>query len=84
MQVFIRVLSFLALLVSIGWLYFEPGFEPVLTTIVSLSALISTFIFGNKAKAEESQKQTVKKNSSGIQVGGDFSINSNNDTNKDD
>jgi len=50
----------------------------------SLSALISTFIFGNKAKAEESQKQTVKKNSSGIQVGGDFSINSNNDTNKDD
>lgn len=81
MQVFIRVLSFLALLVSIGWLYFEPGFEPVLTTIVSLSALISTFIFGNKVKAKESQKQTIKKNSSGIQVGGNVSINSN-DTNK--
>ena len=81
MQIFIRILSLLALLVSIGWLYFEPGFEPVLTTIVSLSALISTFIFGNEPKAENSQTQTVKKNSSGIQVGGNFSINSN-DTNK--
>lgn len=83
MQIFIRILSFLALLVSIGWLYFEPGFEPVLTTIVSLSALISTFVFGNKSKAEKNQKQTIKKNSSGIQVGGNFSINSN-DANKED
>ena len=83
MKVFIRVLAVSALLVSIGWLYFEPGFEPILTTIVSLSALISTFIFENKSKTEKGQKQTVKKNSSGIQVGGNFSINSN-DTNKED
>lgn len=64
-----------------GWLYFEPGFEPILTTVVSLSALISSFIFGNKSEADTGQNQTVHENATGIQAGGNVSINLN-DENK--
>jgi multisubunit Na+/H+ antiporter MnhB subunit len=80
-QILIRILSVVALMISMGWLYFEPGFEPVLTTVVSLSALISTFIFGNKPEAATGQNQTIHENSAGIQAGGNVSININ-DANK--
>ncbi len=76
MQVFIKILSSVALIVSLGWLYYEPGFEPLLTSVVSLSALISSFMLGKKVKDENvKQVQNVSENSSGIQAGGDVTIN---------
>ncbi|WP_156824252.1 hypothetical protein [Salinimonas chungwhensis] len=76
MQLVIKVLSVFALLVSLCWLYFEPSFEPLLTTVVSFSALISSFVFGNSNKDQsESQNQEVSSNSSGIQAGGNVTIN---------
>lgn len=76
MQLVIKVLSILALLVSLCWLYVEPSFEPLLTSIVSLSALISSFVFGNsKTEQVGSQNQKVTSNSSGIQAGGNVTIN---------
>lgn len=76
MQLVIKVLSVLALVVSLCWLYFEPSFEPVLTSVVSLSALISSFVFGNRNKEQSSsQSQQVSLNSSGIQAGGNVTIN---------
>jgi hypothetical protein len=76
MQFVIKVLSAVALVVSVCWLYFEPSFEPLLTSIVSLSALISSFVFGNSNKEKSgSQNQQVSSNSSGIQAGGNVTIN---------
>ena len=76
MQVFIKFLSGIALIVSLGWLYFEPGFEPLLTSVVSLSALISSFMFGKKVEdGDAKQVQKVSDHSSGIQAGGNVTIN---------
>ncbi|MBQ4880438.1 hypothetical protein J8M21_24880 [Pseudoalteromonas luteoviolacea] len=54
MRILIRVLTILALVISTGWLYFEPDFEPAFTTVVSLSALISTFFFHDKSTDQDS------------------------------
>ncbi len=76
MQLIIKVLSALALVVSLCWLFFEPSFEPLLTSVVSLSALISSFVFGNsKNEQSGSLNQQVSSNSSGIQAGGNVTIN---------
>lgn len=44
MRTVIRVLSALGVLVSIGWIVFAPGFEPVLTGIGSVVALLGSFV----------------------------------------
>lgn len=76
MQLFIKILSSIALIVSLGWLYYEPDFEPLFTSVVSLSALVSSFMLGKKVKDENvKQVQNVSDNSSGIQAGGDVAIN---------
>ena len=78
MQLVIKILSALALVVSLCWLFFEPSFEPLLTSVVSLSALISSFVFSNsnsKNRQSGSQNQRVSSNSSGIQAGGNVTIN---------
>lgn len=76
MQILIKILSTIALVVSLTWLYFERDFEPLLTSVVSLSALISSFAFGKKSKDEsEKQSQNISHNSSGIQAGGNVTIN---------
>lgn len=75
-QLFIKILSSIALIVSLGWLYYEPDFEPLFTSVVSLSALVSSFMLGKKVKDENvKQVQNVSDNSSGIQAGGDVTIN---------
>jgi hypothetical protein len=76
LHIFIKILSSVALIVSLGWLYFEPNFEPLLTSVVSLSALVSSFMLGKKVKDDnEKQVQNVSDNSSGIQAGGNVTIN---------
>ncbi|MFT6732514.1 MAG: hypothetical protein ACJAS9_000695 [Polaribacter sp.] len=76
MHIFIKIISSVALIVSLGWLYFEPNFEPLLTSVVSLSALVSSFMLGKKVKDDnEKQDQNVSDNSSGIQAGGNVTIN---------
>jgi hypothetical protein len=76
LHIFIKIISSVALIVSLGWLYFEPNFEPLLTSVVSLSALVSSFMLGKKVKDDnEKQDQNVSDNSSGIQAGGNVTIN---------
>jgi hypothetical protein len=76
LHIFIKILSSVALIVSLGWLYFEPNFEPLLTSVVSLSALVSSFMLGKKVKDDnEKQVQKVSDHSSGIQAGGNVTIN---------
>ncbi len=85
-----KILAFVALCISCAWFYFEGGFEPVVAIFVSLSALISAFLFEMRQEKEKIQSQnladqsidtiqtggdaTVMQNK-GIQSGGDVSIN---------
>ena len=83
MRVILRILAFITLVISGLWLYHERNFEPVLTTVVSLSALISTFLFKKDKKKNEGMHQTVGNNSNVVQAGGDINISLGNDSNKD-
>ena len=84
MRIILRILAVVALIISAVWLYFEQGFEPVLATVVSLSALISTFFFRQKEATDKGQNLTVEDRSNAIQAGGDVSISIGSNSNKDD
>lgn len=73
MRIILRILSVIALGIAGAWLYFDRSFEPALTTVVSISALISTFFFGN-SQGKANQSQHVGDGSTGIQSGGDVNI----------
>ncbi|PJE77907.1 hypothetical protein CI610_03166 [invertebrate metagenome] len=75
MRIIIRILALAALCISCAWLYFERNFEPALTTVVSLSALISTFFFDGKPEEGSGQFQNIGNHATGVQAGGDVSIN---------
>ena len=84
MRIILRALSVVVLIISAAWLYFERDFESLSATIVSLSALISTFFFGQKQVDDKGQNQTVGDKSNAIQAGGDVSILIESKSNKDD
>jgi hypothetical protein len=43
MRILLRVLSVLGVLVSLAWVVFSPGFEPVLTSLGCVAAFLSSF-----------------------------------------
>jgi len=43
----LRVLAGVSLLIAIGWVYFDPGFEPVLTVLGAIAAFITSFFVEN-------------------------------------
>ena len=43
----LRLLAVLSLLVAIGWVYFDPGFEPVLTVLGAIATFITSFFVGD-------------------------------------
>ena len=73
-----RVLSGIAMLLSITWVIYDPTFEPAIATVVFISALLASFINLDSTQSSENQTQTISENGIGIQAGGDISINSNN------
>jgi len=79
-MVYVKILSVIALICSIAWLIFDPGFDAALAVIGSISALISAFVIeGKKSKKEKAsqsiqQQQSVSKSSTGIQAGGNINI----------
>ena len=82
MRIILRILAVVALVISVVWLYFEQDYEPALTAVVSLSALISTFFFGQKEAHNKAQNQNVGDKSSAIQAGCDISVSIGNNDNK--
>lgn len=74
MRFIIRVLAFIALVISLSWLYFQRDFEPALSTIVSLSTLISTFLIKKENTEQMQQTQKVGNNSTAIQAGGNVRV----------
>lgn len=66
MKTTIRILSTIAVLVSVFWFYNEVTYESLLAIVVSITAMFSTYVsWGGK------QEQAVSENSSGIQAGRD-------------
>ena len=71
MRIIIRVVVFIALLIAVGWVFFEPNFEPSLTLTLVLATFLGTFI-GDKTQASPPrQNQVVSNNSKAVQVGRD-------------
>ena len=77
MIIIFRLITTLALLIAITWLYVDPKFDSVFATAIALAAVIALFVTTKKLKQSPSQSQVVKNNSTGIQAGGDVNIGSN-------
>lgn len=73
-MVFVKILAVIALLCSIGWVIHDPGYEPALAVVVSISALVSVFFVEKRNKRRAQLQQSVSKSSIGVQAGGDVSI----------
>ncbi len=71
---YVKLLAAIGLAVAIAWLIADPGFEPTLAIVVSLSTLISTIIVERRRVPPPQQRQSVSKSSIGIQAGGDVRI----------
>lgn len=70
----IKLLSGIALVGSIAWLFIEPNFEPLIAVITSLAALITSLFSSKREDDIQKQTQTVTEGSVGIQAGGDVNI----------
>lgn len=68
------VLFSIAFILSVLWYYFSPGYEPAITALASLSALISNVFIRQKKTRDDGQNQTVGDNSAAIQAGRDVDI----------
>ncbi|BAS58839.1 hypothetical protein NIES2135_16450 [Leptolyngbya boryana NIES-2135] len=76
----IKFLAIITLVGSIAWLVSDPGFEPALALVGSISTLVSAVVVEKRSKRLARQHQSVSNSSMGIQAGGDVSIgNSNSD-----
>jgi len=74
---YVKVLAVIALIGSILWFIANPGFEPALAVIGSISALISAALVQKKNKLNAQQHQFVSKSSIGIQAVGDVHVGNN-------
>ena len=77
MKTVIRILSAIAIVVSVSWVYYDTMFESILAVVISISAMLSTFV-----NWTSEQQQTVSENSSGIQAGRDVTVSNTNGTHK--
>ncbi len=71
---YVKVLAAIALLGSIGWVIADPGFEPALAVVGSISALVSAFLVEKYNARRAKQRQSVSNSSIGVQAGGDVNI----------
>jgi hypothetical protein len=73
-MLFIKLLTLIGLMASIAWFITNPGFEPAIAIVGSISALVSEFVFERQRSSSLKQRQSISKFSSGIQAGGDVNI----------
>lgn len=71
----IRVVSLIALLLSIAWLAYRPAFDSAVTTISALAALLSSFLLKKTPTGPGTkQSQKISSGSIGVQAGGNVHI----------
>ena len=71
---YVTILAVVALIASIAWVIAEPGYEPTLAVVGSMSALIAALLVDKKRARRAQQHQSVAKSSVGVQAGGDVTI----------
>ena len=71
---YIKFFAVIALIGSTAWVISDPGFEPSLAVVGSISALISSFFVEKRNTRLPEQHQSISKSSVGVQAGGDVSI----------
>lgn len=75
MRTAIRLVSLVALLVSIVWLAYRPAFDSGLAAVTALAALLSSFLLKKTSiKPNTDQSQNISSDSIGIQAGGNVYI----------
>lgn len=71
----LKALTWLGLVGSAAWMFYEPGFEPGITFVATICGLIALYIKDRRrAQASNVQDQNVSGRSSGIQAGRDVRI----------
>ena len=73
-MLYVKWLSALALLISVGWFIVDPGFEPGLSVVVSFSALISAFLIDKRRVRHTRQQLSVSRGGIGLQAGRDVNV----------
>ncbi len=71
---YVKFLAAIALIGSIAWVIADPGFEPALAFVGSISALVSAFVVEKRNARRAQQHQSASKSSIVVQAGGDVSI----------
>lgn len=70
---FMKLLSLGAFGLSIAWMIFEPGFEPLITMVVTFIAT-GTAMYAERNLIRNQQQQKVASNSQAYQAGRDINI----------
>ncbi len=73
MRLTAQIASLVALLLSIAWVIYKPGFDSAVAVAAALAALLSAF-FLKKADSSPVQKQEVSSGGVGIQAGRDAKV----------
>ena len=71
---YVKFLAAIAVIGSVAWVFADPGFEPALAVVASISALTSAFFVEKRNARRAQQHQSVFASSIGVQAGGDVSI----------
>lgn len=74
MRSILRAVSLLALLFSMAWVAYKPGFDSALAAIGALAALISSFLMKKNSSTKVTQSQEISSGSIGIQAGRDANV----------
>lgn len=74
MRLVLRISSFIALLLSIAWVMYRPGFDSIVAAAGALVVLISSFLVQKELPQQPTQALNVSGNGFGIQAGRDANI----------
>jgi hypothetical protein len=70
----LKLTALLALLVSVAWLFFRPGFDSLVAVAAALVAFIAALLMKKESAASHSQNQTVTEGAIGVQAGRDATL----------
>lgn len=77
LRVALKILAFIGLILAVAWIFFEPNkYDPWVAAIAALVVFLGLFL-PDAMRHRKGQHQHVAEGSTGIQAGGDVTINAN-------
>lgn len=74
MRLTLKITALVALLVSVAWLLFRPGFDSLAAVTAASAAFIATLLAKKESAAPSAQRQVVRGGAVGIQAGRDANV----------